>query len=126
VYLVQKNHVRGRSKQDFALLRMLARLSKNLFNFTLYTTRQYHEETGKFLTYEQAYHVVKTNENYRLLPSQVAQQTMKYVHRAFKSFFGLLKVIKLSSNNNDLITCNPLSREISIKVNRKDDVSHSF
>ncbi|MHA2298130.1 MAG: RNA-guided endonuclease InsQ/TnpB family protein [Candidatus Hodarchaeales archaeon] len=91
MYLVQKNRVRGRSKADFALLRKLARLSKNLFNVTLYTTRQYHEETGCFLPYEQAYHVVKTNENYRLLPSQVAQQTMKHVHRAFKSFFGLLR-----------------------------------
>jgi IS605 OrfB family transposase len=91
VYLVQKNRVRGRSKSDFALLRKLAHLSKNLYNYTLYTTRQYHEDTGKFLPYEQAYHVVKFNENYQLLPSQVAQQTMKHVHRAFKSFFGLLK-----------------------------------
>ncbi|MHA2296889.1 MAG: hypothetical protein ACXAEU_00390 [Candidatus Hodarchaeales archaeon] len=91
VYLVQKNRVRGRSKSDFVLLRKLAHLSKNLYNYTLYTTRQHHEDTGKFLPYEQAYHVVKFNENYRLLPSQVAQQTMKHVHRAFKSFFGLLK-----------------------------------
>jgi IS605 OrfB family transposase len=81
---------------------MLARLSKNLFNVTLYTTRQYHEETGKFLPYEQAYHVVKTNENYRLLPSQVAQQTMKHVHRAFKSFFGLLRAKQQGKITDDV------------------------
>jgi IS605 OrfB family transposase len=37
---------------------------------------------------------VKENENYRLLPSQVAQQTLISVDEAFKSFFSLLKAKK--------------------------------
>jgi len=37
---------------------------------------------------------VKENENYRLLPSQVAQQTLISVIEAFKSFLGLLRAKK--------------------------------
>ncbi len=40
------------------------------------------------------YPLVKDNENYRLLPSQVAQQTMKVVDRTFKSFMRLLRELK--------------------------------
>ena len=65
-------------------------LSKNLYNYTLYTLRQYYFNNGKYFPYEQAYHLVKHNKNYRLLPSQVAQQTMKVVDRNMRSFFHVL------------------------------------
>jgi len=47
-------------------------------------------KTQQYLRYESVYHFVKENENYRLLPSQVAQQTLLSVDKAFKSFFKLL------------------------------------
>jgi len=53
--------------------------------------RQYYFNNGKYLPYEQAYHLVKHNENYQLLPSQVAQQVMKVVDRNMKSFFHVLR-----------------------------------
>jgi len=90
MYLTQKNHIRC-DKKTYRILRILTRLSKNLYNFTLYTVRQYYFNNGKYLPYEQAYHLVKHNENYQLLPSQVAQQTMKVVDRSMKSFFHILK-----------------------------------
>jgi len=34
---------------------------------------------------------VKSNENYRLLPVQTAQQTVKLVDQNFRSFFSLLR-----------------------------------
>lgn len=60
-------------------------LSKNLYNATLYAVRQCFIANGRFLPYKSAYHLLKHNENYHLLPSQVAQQTMKMVDTAFKS-----------------------------------------
>jgi len=52
---------------------------------------QYYTDNGEYLPYEQAYHLVKHNNNYQLLPSQVAQQTMKVVDKNMKSFFHILK-----------------------------------
>ncbi len=79
---------------DYMVLRILSKLSKNLYNYTLYTVRQYYEYMNNFLPYESVYPLVKDNENYRLMPSQVAQQTMKVVDRTFKSFLGLLREVK--------------------------------
>jgi IS605 OrfB family transposase len=98
MYLTQKNHIRA-DKKIFKILRILTHLSKNLYNFTLYTVRQYYLNNGNYLPYEQAYHLVKHNENYQLLPSQVAQQTMKVVDRNMRSFFHVLNERKKGNYN---------------------------
>jgi IS605 OrfB family transposase len=90
MYLTQKNHVRNLTKQEYLILRLLTKLSKNLFNVTNYTIRQYYELNNKFLRYESAYHLVKNNDNYKHLPAQIAQQTMRVVDRSFRSFFSVL------------------------------------
>ena len=102
MYLVQKNHLRRLSKEEYQLLKHLTRLSKNLYNNTLYTVRQYFFNNGTYLKYEKAYHYVKDNKNYEMLPSQVAQQTMKVVDRTFRSFFGLLKRRKKGTYNRPI------------------------
>ena len=91
MYLVQKNHIRGLTKKEYTILNLLCRLSKNLYNVTNYTIREYYRINGKFLRYESAYHLVKENENYDHMPTQVAQQTMRVVDRSFRSFFSTLK-----------------------------------
>jgi len=101
MYLTQKNHIRC-DKKTYRILRILTRLSKNLYNYTLYTVRQYYFNNGEYLPYEQAYHLVKHNENYQLLPSQVAQQTMKVVDRNMKSFFHVLKERKKGNYNRSV------------------------
>ncbi|MGZ7159663.1 MAG: RNA-guided endonuclease InsQ/TnpB family protein [Methanobacterium sp.] len=101
MYLTQKNHVRL-DKKTYKTLKILTKLSKNLYNYTLFTVRQHYEFNNTFLPYESAYHEVKTNENYQLLPSQVAQQTMKVVNRTFKSFFRLLKQRKKGNYNRPI------------------------
>ena len=98
MYLSQKNHIRC-DKKTYKTLRILTRLSKNLYNFTLYTVRLYYFLNGTYLPYEEAYHLVKHNENYKLLPSQVAQQTMKVVDRNMKSFFHVLRERKKGNYN---------------------------
>ncbi|MCA6213021.1 IS200/IS605 family element transposase accessory protein TnpB [Thermococcus bergensis] len=86
-------------KKTYKLLRTLTHLSKDLYNITLYTIKQHYELNGTFLPYAKAYHLVKDSEPYKLLPSQVAQQTMKIVERNFRSFFHVLKERKKGNYN---------------------------
>ena len=46
------------------------------------------------MRYEGNYHDCKDNENYKLLQSNIAQQTLKDVDDAFKSFFGTIGKVK--------------------------------
>jgi putative transposase len=95
MYATQKNQLRRLSNQEFNALTALCRLSKNLFNVALYECRQYFFTQRKRLTYESNYHLCKLNENYRLLNTDIAQQTMRVVDRSMKSFLGLLKAISI-------------------------------
>ena len=91
MYATQKNQIRGLSKQEYAALRLLCRLSKNLDHVGLYHVRQYSLPERKFLRYESNYHHAKENENDQRLNTDVAQQTLKVVDRSFRSCFGLMK-----------------------------------
>lgn len=95
MYASQKNQLRRLSKQEFKALSALCRLSKNLFNVALYESRQYFFAQRKRLTYESNYHICKSNENYRLLNTDIAQQTMKVVDRSMRYFLGLLQAISM-------------------------------
>lgn len=97
MYLTQKNQIRDLNKAEFLALRELCRLSKNLYNVGLYTVRQYYLQERKHLRYESAYHLCKENENYRLLNTDIAQQTLKVVDRTFHSFYGLISAVKAGS-----------------------------
>jgi len=97
MYLTQKNQLRGLTKAEYSALRSLCALSKNLYNFTLYNVRQYYFAEKKYLRYESAYYVCKENENYKLLGTDTAQQTMKIIDRNFRSFFALISKSKSGS-----------------------------
>jgi putative transposase len=99
MYATQKNQLRRLSKQEFIALSTLCRLSKNLFNVALFECRQYFFTERKRLTYESNYHLCKFNENYRLLNTDIAQQTMRVVDRSMKSFVGLLQAISIGKCN---------------------------
>ena len=91
IFQTQKQQIRGLTKAQYTTLRQMGRLSKNLYNVALYSTRQYFFAEQKFLRYEPSYHAVKENENYKALHTDFAQQTIKVVARAFHSFLGLLR-----------------------------------
>lgn len=95
MYATHKNQLRRLSHQEFNALTALSRLSKNLFNVALYESRQYFFNERKRLSYESNYHICKSNENYQLLNTDIAQQTMKVVDRSMRSFLGLLKAISI-------------------------------
>ena len=79
---------------EYEFLRKMCRLSKNVYNESIYNIRQHYFSEGTYLRYEANYPLMKTSENYSLLGANVAQQSMRCADQAFKSFFGLLKLAK--------------------------------
>lgn len=91
MYLTQSNKIKGLKKNEYATLRELCLVSRNLYNVGLYNVRQHYFTEKNFLVYEANYHASKDNENYKLLQAGVSQQILKVVDRSFKSFFNLMR-----------------------------------
>lgn len=91
MFKTQKNQIRKLSNSEYITLKELCRLTKNLYNVGLYSVRQFFFSEQKFLCYESNYHYCKTNENYKLLNTDIAKQTLKIVACSFRSFFNLIK-----------------------------------
>ena len=108
--IVKKNHLRLR-KKEYKFIRHLCRCSKNLYNQTLYQTRQHFFNCGEFLNYVQTYKLLKDTEVYKSLPSDPAQQVMKVVERNFRSFFGLLKKKHKGNYNRPISIPNYLDKQ---------------
>ena len=94
MYLTQINMIRGLTKAEYFQLRELCFFSNCLYNFALYNVRQKFFKDKTYLHFESNYHECKDNDNYKLLQSNMAQQTLRAVDFAFKSFFGSLGKIK--------------------------------
>ena len=91
--LVEKHIIKSKH-QYYDALDHLCLLSKNLYNATLYTVRQYYFANKQFLNYQAVnkMYVGCNHPDYRILPAKVAQHTQMLVDRNFKSFFELLKL----------------------------------
>lgn len=91
--LVEKHIIKHKHK-NYNELDNLCWLSKNLYNSTLYNTRQYYFENKKLLKYQiiNKMYVDTNNSDYRALPAKVSKHTQMLVERNFKSFFALLKL----------------------------------
>ena len=94
MYLTVKQQLKHLSKDDYRVLRELCRTSKNLMNEAIYVNRQYFFSEGKYLGYEKTYAILKASENYRILNSNMAQQSIKVVDGMFASFIALLRLVK--------------------------------
>ena len=99
MYLVIKQQVKHLTKEEYNILRELCRVAKNLTNQTIYNIRQHYFQEKQHLRYEANYHELKNSENYKLLNSNMAQQTLKNVDQMFKSFFALIKLAKQGKYN---------------------------
>lgn len=80
VQLVERHIIRPNDKR-FAKIKDFYHLSKNLYNYANFILRQ------EFIA----------NDNqidYRALPAQTAQQTIKLLYKNYKSFFSALKNYK--------------------------------
>ncbi len=94
MYLTMKQQVKHLSKEEYHSLKELCHIAKNLANQAIYNVRQYYFTEGEYLNYEKNYSLLKTSDNYKMLNSNMAQQILKEVDGSFKSFFGLLKLVK--------------------------------
>ncbi|WP_445246479.1 RNA-guided endonuclease InsQ/TnpB family protein [Microcoleus sp. OTE_8_concoct_300] len=91
MYAVQKDvwHLTGLDK---FIVEQLLRWSNNLFNVGTYESRQRYFKDKGAVKYLDLYKIAKPNENYGLLYSQVAQQSLKSVAESFSSFRALEKL----------------------------------
>lgn len=98
MYAVQKDiwHLKGLHK---TIVEQLLRWSNNLFNVGTYESRQRYFKDKSAVKYLDLYKITKTNENYGLLYSQVAQQSLKSVAESFSSFRALERLAKKGEIN---------------------------
>ena len=99
MYLTIKQQVKHLTKEEYNILRELCRTAKNLTNQAIYNIRQHYFQEKQYLRYEANYHELKSCQNYKLLNSNMAQQTLKNVDSMFKSFFALIKLAKHGKYN---------------------------
>jgi len=79
------------NKKQYLYLRDMSHYSNNLYNYALFIVKKYFEETNKYIGYNKLEKEVKSNDNYKLLPAQSAQQILKLLDKDMRSFFSLLK-----------------------------------
>ena len=99
MYLTLKQQVKNLKREEYILLKELCRTAKNLTNQAIYNVRQHYFQEKQYLRYESNYYELKHLENYKLLNSNMAQQTLKDVDQMFKSFFSLIKLVKQDKYN---------------------------
>ena len=99
MYLTIKQQVKHLTKEEYNILRELCRIAKNLTNQAIYNVRQHYFQEKQYLRYEANYYEMKNCQNYKLLNSNIAQQTLKDVDLMFKSFFSLIKLAKQGKYN---------------------------
>ena len=128
MYLTVKQQVKHLTKEEYNILRKLCRIAKNLTNQAIYNVRQHYFQEKQFLKYESNYHEMKNCENYKLLNSNMAQQTLKDVNEMFKSFFSLIKLAKQGKYNfkhiklPNYLPKNEYANLIIGMINIKDDM----
>ena len=99
MYLTVKQQVKHLTKEEYNILRELCRAAKNLTNQAIYNVRQHYFQEKQYLRYEANCYEMKSYKNYKILNSNMAQQTLKNVDQMFKSFFALIKLAKQGKYN---------------------------
>lgn len=89
-----KSCLKNLSVKEYQFLRELCHLSKNVYNESVYNIRQHYFAEKTYLRYESNYYQMKDSENYILLGSNIAQQSMRAADQSFKSFFALQDKVK--------------------------------
>ena len=98
------------NKNQYKILKDYSHYSNNLYNYALYIVRQYYFQTNKYIGYQKLDKETKSNENYRLLPAQSAQQILRLVDQNFRSFFSLSRKKKIGQYNGKIHIPNYLNK----------------
>src|SRR5262249_24542798 len=91
--LVEQHRI-DRYDSRFAAIDAAAFAAKNLYNATLYHTRQTFIVRGQRIRYEALARQMQAHAAYRALPAKVAQWVLKQVCAAWQSYFAALKAWK--------------------------------
>lgn len=83
--LVEQHRI-DRHDPRFAAIDAAAFASKNLYNATLYLTRQVYIKDHTVITYAELDTLMQATQEYRALPAKVAQWVLKQVALAWKSY----------------------------------------
>lgn len=94
--LTHISKIKGLDKKEYAALRKLCLLNRGLANIVLYEIKENYKETGKTLSYNKCYHIVKEKYNYKQIQANCSQQTIKDICDSYKGFFNSLKGKKKS------------------------------
>ena len=91
-----ERHIIRRGRYNYLEVQATCHLSKNLYNYVNYILRQSFFETGSIPgEYDISSQLAKENQaDFRALPANVSQQTIRLVFKAWKSFFSALKSYK--------------------------------
>lgn len=91
-----ERHIVRKGRYNYQEIQNVCHLSKNLYNYVNYILRQSFFETGTIPNgYEISSQLAKGNQlDFRALPAQVAQQTIKLLFEAWVSFFRALKAYR--------------------------------
>jgi len=76
-------------------LRKLCHEAKNLYNLGNYYVKQNLDIMEEYLSWHDTKWMLKNKEPFKKLPSQVAQNVLKYLHLAWKSYFSALRDWKI-------------------------------
>lgn len=95
-----KANLKNLTSKQYEFLRELCRLSKNVYNESVYNIRQHYFAEKTYLRYEANYYQMKDSENYILLGSNISQQSMRAADQSFKSFFALQDKAKKGTYEN--------------------------
>ncbi|MEA5577403.1 transposase [Anabaena sp. UHCC 0451] len=79
-HLIKHNNIRFREIDQMSFF------SKNLFNCAVYLCRQAFFANQPIPTFNQIYHSLKNTNDYKALPSKVAQLVFKQVDKCFRSY----------------------------------------
>ena len=84
----------SQDKDLINILTFLCEESHKLTNMGIYHARQLYFKAKKSIGKFDLEKIYKTNNHYRVLYSQAAQQTLRTVAESFKSYYGLIKAYK--------------------------------
>jgi putative transposase len=69
----------------------IAFASKNLYNRSLYLLKQELETNGKMISFNNMYHLIKNEDCFKALPSDISTATLMQVNRTFMNYFKAIK-----------------------------------
>lgn len=93
-----EQHIIRNKDPSWKIIDQLSFKSKNLYNYANYLIRQEFINNNKWIQYNELFKLIKESDAYKDIGSNVGQQTLKVLDKAWKSFFIAIKDWKNNPN----------------------------